>query len=155
MTDFPNKVVSILLVFVMLVIAPLLWNYSRDIMKMERAALNESELFLDKVTDKAIITDNDIDDFYIGLNATGGTYDVQVKRYISTSIPDDAGEVRTKYVSVPYKEKGTGKASLLNKGDIVKVEIKEVGSSPAKRMMWAILRIEDKKGDFSLAKAVD
>lgn len=154
MIDFPNKVITLVLVFLMLIVAPILWYYSRDDMISQRTVLNETEQFLDRVTDKAYITQSDIDDLYVGVNASGGTFDVKVKRYMPISVPN-GDTTETKYVAVPYFDADTGKESQMTKGDIVKVTVKQVGVSPAQRMLWAFLRIDDNASDITLAATVD
>lgn len=154
MVDFPNKVVTIILVFLMLVLAPILWVYARDEMKSERLVLNEMSNFIDKTTDKALITQADIDDLYLGVNAAGGTFDVKVKRYIRMSTLDENGEPRTLYLSGDYIDKATNKPNPMNIGDVVKVTVDEVGMSPSKRLLWSILRVDSGESKFSLAGSV-
>lgn len=147
MVEFPNKIFTILLVFLMLVVAPLTWQYVRSDMRAERLALNEVSQFIDRVTDKGSITQEDIDDLYLGVNATGGTYDVQVKRYIRQSIQTSTGETKTLYLSDDYK-------GDMNLGDVVKVTVEEIGISPAKRLLWSLLRVDEGQGSFTLAGSV-
>ena len=64
MTDFINKVITIVLVFIMLILAPLLISYMSTDMVTERLVLNEVSQFIDKVTDKGLITEYDINDLY-------------------------------------------------------------------------------------------
>lgn len=148
MTDFINKIVTVVLTFILLVIAPITWDYVRGEMVTERLVLNEMSMFLDKVTDKGTITEDDLDDLYLGVNSTGGTFDVDVKRYIRMSTEDEFGNPRTVYLSVDYENE------QMNLGDIVKVTVKEVGISPAKRLLWTVLRVDSAESKFSLAASV-
>lgn len=147
MTDFPNKIFTIILTFIMLVVAPLLWVYVRGEMVAQRLVLNEVTQFLDKVTDKGFITKEDLDDLYFAVNASGGTYDVQVRRYVRMATQDENGETRTLYLNADLD-------GQMNQGDIVKVTVQELGTSPAKRLLWSILRVDEGKTKFSLAAAV-
>ena len=147
MVDFPNKIVTIVIVFVMLVISPLTNSYIRGEMVTERVALNEIALFLDRVTDKGSITEQDLDDLYIGVNSSGGTYDVQVKRYIRMATEDGAGATRTLYLNADID-------GSMNTGDIVSVSLEEIGISPAKRLLWAILKVDSGDGELGLARTV-
>lgn len=154
MLDFPNKVVTLILVFLMLVVAPLIWMFSRDDMVSQRLALNEMTQFLDKTTDKGYIEAQDIDDLYLGLNATGGTYDVKVRRYMPTPIPAGSGQSRLLYKNVDYYDKVNKKAIKLNKGDIVKLTVEEVGYSSARRLLWTVLRFDSGKQKTTLSASV-
>lgn len=146
-TDFPNKIFTIVLVFLMLVVAPLLWVYVRGEMVAQRLVLNEVTQFLDKVTDKGFITQEDLDDLYYAINASGGTYDVRVRRYVRMSTQDENGETRTLYLNAELN-------GQMNQGDVVKVTVEELGTSPTKRLLWSILRVDEGKTKFSLAAAV-
>lgn len=151
--DFANKIVTVVLVFIMLVVSPTFWLYIRDDMISERLVLNEIVQFIDKATDKGEITEQDIDDLYIGLNAVGGTYDVKVSRYMPTPIPAGSGKSRIVYSNVEYLD-NTGQALKMNKGDLVKVSVETVGITPAKQMLWSILKMDSKSGAMTLSGAV-
>jgi hypothetical protein len=138
----------VILIFVMLVVPPVLFSYVRAEMKAERIALNEVELFLDKVTDKGTITDQDLNDLYLGIAATGGIYDVKVSRLIRISTLTEDGRIRTIYLDENYEN------TRMNMGDLVKVTVTEIGVSPAKRLLWHVLRIDEGKFEFSLVAAV-
>jgi len=146
--DYVNRVVMVILIFVMLVVPPVLFSYVRAEMKAERIALNEVELFLDKVTDKGTITDQDLNDLYLGIAATGGIYDVKVSRLIRISTLTEDGRIRTIYLDENYEN------TRMNMGDLVKVTVTEIGVSPAKRLLWHVLRIDEGKFEFSLVAAV-
>lgn len=148
MFDYVNRVVMVILIFVMLVVPPVLFSYVRAEMKAERIALNEVELFLDKVTDKGTITDQDLNDLYLGIAATGGVYDVKVSRLIRISTLTEDGRIRTIYLDENYEN------TRMNMGDLVKVTVTEIGVSPAKRLLWHVLRIDEGKFEFSLVAAV-
>ena len=81
MSDFINKVITIVLIFVLLVLAPLLISYMSTDMVTERLILNDVSQFIDKVTDKALITQYDLNDLYLAVNSHGGAYEVVVERY--------------------------------------------------------------------------
>ena len=149
MSDFINKIVTIILIFVLLVLAPLLISYMGTDMVTERLVLNEVTQFIDRVTDKGEITNSDLNDVYLGVNSHGGTYDVRVERYIRTATEDPlkVGTVKTVY----YNTENTGD---LNVGDVVKVHIEEIGISNSKRLLWLLLRIDKGSFEFSLAGTV-
>lgn len=148
MFDYPAKVFSILLIFMMCALSPFLSAYMESEALSNRLALNEVEMFLDKVTDKATITQADLDDLYLAIAATGGIYDVEVKRLIrlSTKLPDDS--VRTLYLSQDYI------GETMKSGDLVKVTVTDIGLTPAKRLKWYVLRLDEGKFHFSLTASV-
>lgn len=144
MLDFINKVVTITMVFILMVIAPITISYMTTDMVSQREVLNEMTQFIDKVTDKAIITQTDLDDLYVSLNATGGTYTATVKRYIRLATQNDDGSTKVIYMA-------DDTVDTLNIGDVVKVEVQEIGVSPAKRLLWLLLGID--RGQFETCLA--
>ena len=65
MSDFLNKVVTIILIFIMLVLAPLLVSYKTNDMLGRRLILNDVTTFIDQVKDTATITEDDINKLYL------------------------------------------------------------------------------------------
>lgn len=150
--DFINKIITLFMIFVLLVLAPLLISYMTSELTMQRMVLNEVTQFIDKVTDKGSVLESDLDDLYLGVNSYGGTFKVDVKRYIrvaSEKINETTGEpeVRTLY----FTNEDLGE---FNTGDVVKVSVEEIGISPTKRMIWNLLRVDSGKFGFSLAGGV-
>lgn len=146
MSSFLEKVITVILIFVLLVLAPLLNSYKHTEGVTQRLVLNEVTQFIDRVTDKAQVTQLDIDDLYLGVNSHGGIFDVKVERYIRIA-SDDGGTVRTLYYT-------HDDLSTLNVGDVVKVTVEEVGMSSGRRLEWLLLKIDSGNFKFSLAGTV-
>lgn len=148
MSDFLNKVVTLILIFIMLVLAPMLISYMMTDMRTQRLVLNEVSLFIDKVTDKGTITESDLDQLYLSVNSHGKILDVTVKRFVRVaSLDQNTGQVRTLYFAADD-------ISDLNPGDIVQVTIREVGRSPLRSLTYSMLKIDIGRFEFSLAGAV-
>lgn len=148
MSDFLNKVVTLILIFIMLVLAPMLISYMMTDMRAQRLVLNEVSMFIDKVTDKGTITQPDLDQLYLSVNSHGKTLDVTVKRFVRVaSLDQTTGQVKTLYFAADD-------ISALNPGDIVQVTVREVGRSPLRSLTYSILKIDIGKFEFSLAGAV-
>jgi hypothetical protein len=163
MSDFINKVITIVLIFVMLVLAPLLISYMSTDMTAERLILNDVTQFIDKVTDKYTITDYDLNDLYLAVNSHGGAYEVIVDRYqlYEEPAPESEGGTRILYIRQDDAEQLADDLNYpnvtsidLNKKDIVKVKVKEVALSSGKRLFWSIMRVDKGKLEFSLAGTV-
>lgn len=157
MSDFLNKVITIILIFVLLVLAPLLISYMSTDMVTERLILNEVTQFIDKTTDKATITQNDLDDLYMGVNAHGNSYNVNVYRYqlVEEALPGD--ETKLLYLKLDDVERLETKeidVVELNIKDVVKVTVEEPALSPGKRLFYSVLRVDKGKFSFSLAGTV-
>ena len=163
MSDFINKVITIVLIFVMLVLAPLLISYMSTDMTAERFILNDVTQFIDKVTDKYTITDYDLNDLYLAVNSHGGAYEVIVDRYqlYEEPAPESEGGTRILYIRQDDAEQLADDLNYpnvtsidLNTKDIVKVKVKEVALSSGKRLFWSIMRVDKGKLEFSLAGTV-
>ena len=141
MSDFINKIITIILVFVMLVLAPILVSYKNDDMLARREILNDVELFIDKVQDTSSITNDDLNKLYLDCNSHGITVDVSVKRLIAT---------QTNYFAVSEESA----LQSINDGDIIQVSIKELGISPSRRASYKILGLDESGLDFTLAGVV-
>ena len=147
MGDFLNKIISITLVFLLLVVAPLVITYASNDMVAKRLVLNEMTQFIDLVTDKASVSDSDIDSLYVGVNASGGVYNVEVKRYVRLATVGEDGSIENTYMADEL-------VGTLNVGDVVKVSVSEVGVSTTKRLLWTILKLDNGNFEPSLAGTV-
>ncbi len=149
MSDFINKVVSITLIFIMLVLAPLLISYKSDEMLAKRLILNDVTMFIDKAKDTGSVTEDDLNQLYIQCSSHGMAVNVTVKRMIRTDITKD-GKIATVY----YAADELDDLLAMNPDDIVKVTVTEVGVSEGRRLLYNMLKIDDGKFEFSLAGAV-
>ena len=163
MSDFINKVITIVLIFVMLVLAPLLISYMSTDMTAERLILNDVTQFIDKVTDKYTITDYDLNDLYLAVNSHGGAYEVTVDRYqlYEEPAPESEGGTRILYIRQDDTEQLADDLNYpavtsvdLNTRDVVKVKVKEVALSSGKRLFWSLMKVDKGKLEFSLAGTV-
>lgn len=171
MTDFINKVISIILIFIMLVLAPLLISYVSTDMVADRLILNEVTQFIDKVTDRSEITLDDLNSLFLSVNSHGGSYDVDVDVYsrVSTQNPrtlesgEEVNGTKPLYIkedcidAMLYKYPETSsdtsaKESVsLGQNWVVKVSVKSIGTTPSRNLLWSVLRVD--KGDFNITLA--
>lgn len=149
MSDFLNKIVSIVLVFMMLVLAPLLISYKTNDMLGKRLILNDVTTFIDQVKDTSKITEDDLNKLYLDCNSHGLSVNVTVKRLIRNEITKD-GVAQTTYYAVDSFEG----LQAINPGDVVQVHVEEVAISGARRLTYSILKIDEGPFEFSLAGAV-
>ncbi len=147
MSDFVNKIVTLIMIFVLLVLSPLLISYMTTDMKAQRLVLNETIQFIDKVTDKGTITQEDLDQFYLNINSHGMVLDAKVKRLVRVAslLPD--GSVKTVYFAVDD-------TSVMNTGDIIQVTVRELGISAVRSLTYKLLRIDTGTFQFTLAGGV-
>lgn len=151
MSDFINKIITVILVFVMLVVAPLLISYKSDDMLARREILNDVELFIDKVQDTSAITEDDLNHLYLNCNSHGLTVNVTVKRLIATAVYDNNNNIaQTNYFAVDDKDS----LANINAGDVVQVSVEEVTISTSRRATYSILGIDEGALEFTLAGVV-
>lgn len=151
MSDFINKIVLVILVFVMLVLAPLLISYKSDNMLAKRELLNDVELFIDKVQDTASITEDDMNKLYLDCNSHGLSVDVRVKRLILTEVYDnDKNIAQTNYFAVDDLQS----LSNINSGDILQVYVSEITVSNSRNITYKLLGIDEGEFAFTLAGVV-
>lgn len=147
MHDFLSRVVGLILVFLLLIVAPLLNTYGTQEMENRMETLNDVSEFLDKVTDKGEITDDDLNEFNLAVESHGMTLDVKVSRLVKTVTLLDDGTVSTTYIPADNIHD-------LNVSDIVKVELDEISTTPYKKLMRMFLRLEDRQYNLDMAKMV-
>ena len=151
MSDFINKIVTVIMIFIMLVVAPLLLSYKNDNMLARREILNDVEVFIDKVSDTSTITQDDIDELMLSCNSHGLTVDVDINRLTEVAVYDSTNSVaQTNYISTDDLES----LKNINKGDIIQVHIKEMTISSARQATYRILGIDENALEFSLAGVV-
>lgn len=155
MTDFINKVVSIILIFVMLILAPLLISYKTDDMMAKREILNDVNTFIDRVTDAAIIDGDDINNLYMQCNSHGMVVDVKVERmvYAMTITTDKNNKNQYTYDYVVDTDFGATTTNL-NPNDMIKVTVQEKTYSSGRRLTYKLLKIDEGKFRFSLCGMV-
>ena len=120
----------------MLIIAPLINAYGVQEMENKVELLNDVSEFLDKQTDKGGITDEDMDQFYVNVQSHGMILDVKVDRLVKTATESGDGTIHTTYIAADDN-------TILNKHDILKVKITEKYSTPYKRLLNVVLRMDD------------
>lgn len=131
----------------MLIIAPLINAYGVQEMENKVELLNDVSEFLDKQTDKGGITDEDMDQFYVNVQSHGMILDVKVDRLVKTATESGDGTIHTTYIAADDN-------TILNKHDILKVKIAEKSSTPYKRLLNVVLRMDDNPYKLEMAKMV-
>lgn len=147
MTNFITRVISLLLIFIMLVISPLIYTYASAEMENRRLLLNEVSQFLDKVTDKGEITEDDLTEFYLQVSSHGMTLKPVVKRLVRTTVMTPAGVVKTAYIAADD-------VNSLNQRDVVQVTLNELSVSRYRRILNAFLKIDEGPYHLEMAAVV-
>lgn len=152
MTDFINKVVSVILIFIMLILAPIMISYKTEEMIAKRAILNDVDTFIDKVCDAATIKSSDINELYLKCNSHGMVMDVTVERLVyAMTLDENTGEYIYDYVVDKSFNSGV---TNLNPSDMIKVSVDEVVYSSTRRITYKLLGIDEGFFKFSLCGMV-
>lgn len=151
MVDTISKILSIVLIFLMLVMAPLLISYKIDDAVARREVLFDVTQFIDKVRDTQTVSDADLDQFYQDCNSHGLTVDVRVRRLVKTVVVDPESQD----VTVEYTINDDSAALYnFNKGDGVQVIVEEIGVSPSRSYMYRVLGADSGPLKLTLAGIV-
>lgn len=156
MIDYVNKIISIILIFILGVMCPINISYTVDRANNKRVVLSETSVFLDKVTDKAQITQNDIDEFNMQINSHGMILHADIDRLVRVDVENPDGDIDPIYIpSDKLKVTNTALPIYeLTKGDVVRVKITETLTSAADRMFYFITHITNPQYELTLAKVV-
>lgn len=144
MSNYINTVISICLAFILLVVAPLTFVSISNYDTGKRLIHNDTVTFLDTIQDKAYVTGQDISDFALKVNSHGLVVDIKMNAYTLAGSQDEAGNPITLKLA-KYTDFDTMTASeskLFNRGDLVTIEIQEVGVPATRRLMYNILNID-------------
>lgn len=158
MEGFLSRLFGLILTFFMLIIAPLINAYGTQEMENRINLLNDTTEFIDKQTDKGIITDQDMDQFYADIESHGMILDVTVNRLVRVDTQLKDGSIHTTYIAADEEDKdSSGKRAYvyrLNQRDVLQVKLREKSSTPYKRLLNAFLRIDDNAYELDMAKMV-
>jgi hypothetical protein len=156
MSNYINTVISICLAFILLIIAPLTFVSISQFDTSKRLVHNDTVTFLDTMQDKAYVTGQDMSDYTLKVNSHGITLDVTMTAYTLASSKDIDGNPITlklmKYNDFDTLDKQD--VRLFNKGDLVTIEVKEVGISGIRRLMYKILNLDMGPFDYSMSVVV-
>ncbi len=141
MEGFVSKAVSLILIILMLIIAPLIHTYGVHDAEARMELLADVTEFLDKVTDKHSVTQDDIDAFILTAESHGMVLSVKIDRLVKTATLVAPGKVSTTYIAADDM-------TVVNPRDIVKVTLKETSTTPFKKFCRWFLKLDE--GDYSL-----
>jgi hypothetical protein len=147
MNGFLSRIISLVLVFFMLILAPLVNSYCVTEMENRRQLLNEVTSFLDVVSDKKTISNDDLDEFYLKVSSYGMVLDVQVNRLVKTATLEADGTVNITYMSADD-------INLLNQRDVVQVKLTEKSQSAYQKILNIFLGVDDENYSLTMAEMV-
>ena len=149
MTDIFGRVFGVILAFILLFIAPFTMVTLSQEMVARRTILNEMQSFIDETIDSRQVTDQQLEDFYLGISGLGPIVDVEISRYVRTVDPDpvEEGEI---YVTYVYSEDNR----TYNQGDKVSVRVHAIGYTGTQKLLRAITGLFLPQIDYTLAGRV-
>ena len=149
MTDIFGRVFGVILAFILLFIAPFTMVTLSQEMVARRTILNEMQSFIDETIDSRQVTDQQLEDFYLGISGLGPIVDVEIRRYVRTVDPDpvEEGEI---YVTYVYSEDNR----TYNQGDKVSVRVHAIGYTGTQKFLRAITGLFLPQIDYTLAGRV-
>lgn len=147
MTDFINKVITVILIVILLVIGPLNMQgmTDRTIQKIE--ALNQMSLFLDIVTDKGYIEAEDLDDLSRDMASTGLILNTSIELYRILATEENV--VIAKITDVTYDRiLENGGRYTINQGYIVRLGVEEIADSTEANLWYRIISVKDTFNEY-------
>jgi hypothetical protein len=146
---FLSKCISIILVFFLLIIAPMINIYGQHEMQGRMEILNDVTAFLDRVTDKGEITQDDIDEFTLTVESHGLVLDVDIDRLVKTATLIDAS---TEELDITYI--AADDITKLSSGNVVKVSVKEISTTRFKKLLNIFLKFNEPNFELTMSKMV-
>ncbi len=142
MTDFLNKILTLILAVVMLILGPLNMSnmYYRHTQKMH--ALDNMRIWLDGVADKGSITVKDLDDLNEKLAATGMVIKTKIEEF--RLLADQESVVLAKQCNIDYNRlRVDGGVHIINSTNVIRVTVKEVAEGSASRLWRSLIGTVD------------
>lgn len=130
MGDIFGKVFGALMAFVLLFMAPFTWATLSNEMVARRTIMNEMQSFIDQTIDSRKVTDEQLEELYLGVSGLGPIVDTEVTRYVKVVDPDpnNAGGIYTTYVLADDSK-------TFNQGDKVKIRVHAIGYTGTERLL--------------------
>lgn len=130
MGDIFGKVFGALMAFILLFMAPFTWATLSNEMVARRTIMNEMQSFIDQTIDSRKVTDEQLEELYLGVSGLGPIVDTEVKRYVKVVDPDPntPGGIYTTYVLADDNTK-------FNQGDKIKLRVKAIGYTGSERLL--------------------
>lgn len=175
MADFLNKLVSLILLFIICIITPLMFLYMSGDKQSEREILNKTKYYLDKCMNADTMTESDLDNMYRDLNSYGKVVDIKFDRMVLNDkgdyiVGDEASaydemvyetdnrlvaNYLSKYGCSDYEElkgiKSKEYKYILESEDIFRVTVTEITSTKSDRYISNILKWDKEPLEFSLS----
>lgn len=145
MQGITGKILGVFLCFVMMILM-LASAATSERLQAQRSIIAEVTNFVDEVTDTGSLTDRQIQDLYLGCASYGPMVDVTINRYARVWNPDPTSPGDA-YVTYTIKEDIT----TLNQGDIIQVQVEELGVTGTASVLYAICGFSISQVDFTLA----
>lgn len=134
MHDIPGKVISLLVAFVLIVIAPFVVTVTSNEMIDRRAAFMTMSQFVDGVIDSRTITDQELKEFNAELQSYGMTMDYTIEREIRSVNPDPLNPGQYVRTYVP-----TDDTRKYNQGDHIILRVRSLGYSSSASLAHSII----------------
>lgn len=149
MSDIFGKMLGIFLAFTLVFLGPFIHVVASKDEAARRTIMNEMQAFLDETADSRQVTDEQLEDFYLGISGMGQICDVTVERYVRTVDPDpkNPGQV---YVTYVYSDN----IKEFNQGDKVKVRVHAIGYTGAELLLRSTIGVWLPKLDYTFAMRV-
>lgn len=155
MADVINKVILICLIFVELVIAPIAFTFQSQDAIAKRAIINECDIFLSQTADKASVSAADLDSLYMKLNSHGIMLNVEVERLVYAPVVNAEGILISNYIKDDaIVSMAQGEERLFMSGDLVRVQVEEIGTSATRRVLFSTLNLDTGKFKYTMAMPV-
>lgn len=147
MSDIINKIIGVILAFMILVFGPLCVVTLTQDLSMQRGVMNAMEILIDKTTSTGVIEDKQLEQFYLDVSSFGYAIDSEIKRYVPVYNPDENGNMHISYMP-------SNNNRVYSSGDIIQVTCKAIDWSGPQKMLRAMLRLSQSKFDVTMANRI-
>ncbi|BCJ93094.1 hypothetical protein acsn021_06630 [Anaerocolumna cellulosilytica] len=144
---FIARVISLVLIIIMFIICPYIYSYSMTEWESRRVLLNDVSSFLDKVTDKRSISQDDLNEFSLQVASSGKILNIKVERLVKVYTKRKDGTINITYIVADNN-------SELNPRDIVRVSLNEITTSTYSKIMSTFLKLNEDNYSLTMSATV-
>lgn len=147
-----GTVILVALIVVGFLFMPVYYMAQVDMARSQEQLLSEVQLFIDKVSDTKEITNKDLEDFTLAMASTSIPVKFEVTREVRQVNPDPLSTTNPKKTITNWIP--TDDISKFHTGDIVTVEIEQVGENLYQSFARRVLGMYTPTVEFRLSRMV-
>lgn len=156
MNSFIQSVITIVLLALGLIVGPIITYQTSEASLARQAIVNDTNQFLNGLSDRAYVTGAELDEYYSQINSHGLKMNAEFQVSMKAPSTDAEGNAVTLTITKynDFDLLDSEEKRLFNKGDIIEVDLEEVGVSYWRSLLHQLLRLDPGGFEYHMADTV-